>query len=161
MLRASRESWSDYHYQVAQDDAPVGQIDISQVGERARLRTGETAYTVNREGMKVYKLVAEGETLPLAAALKEIALDLTFRVDHGGRSYVLQAPTTPVWEFALLVDGQASGSIVLERAVHTPTEGVFPTDVPVPVQMFMLTLALFARKRASDCAIMASTPTRA
>lgn len=160
MLRASRESWSNYHYEVAQDDVSVGQIDISQVGERARLRADETAYTVNREGMKVYKLAAEGETLPLAAALKEIALDLTFRVDHGGRSYVLQAVTTPPWDFALLVDGQASGSIVVERAVHTPTEGRFPADVPLPVQMFMITLALFARKRATDYAALTSTLTR-
>ena len=160
MLRASRESWSDYHYQVAQDEVPVGQIDISQVGERARLRVGETAYTVNREGMKVYKLVAEGDALPLAAALKEIALDLTFRVDHGDRSYVLQAITTPPWDFALLVDGQVSGSIVVERAVHTPTEGRFPANVPLPVQMFMMTLALFARKRAGDYAAMTSTLTR-
>ena len=160
MLRASRESWSDYHYRVAQDDSPVGQIDISQVGERARLRAGETAYTVNREGMKVYKLVAEGATLPLAAALKEIALDLTFRVDHEGRSYALKALTTPVWDFAILVDGLETGSIAVERAVHTPTEGRFPTDMPLPVQMFMMTLALFARKRAGDLAAMTSTLTR-
>lgn len=160
MLRASRESWSDYRYQVVQDGVPVGQIDISRVGERARLRVGETAYAVNREGMKVYKLVAEGAALPLAAALKEIALDLTFRVDHGGRSYVLQAVTTPAWDFALLVDGQASGSIVVERAVHTPTEARFPADVPLPIQLFIMTLALFARKRANEYAAMTSTLTR-
>jgi hypothetical protein len=160
VLRASRESWSDYHYQVAQDDVPVGRIDISQVGERARLRVGKTAYTVNREGMKVYKLAAEGQALPLAAALKEIALDLTFSVDHGGHCYVLQAVTAPAWVFALSVDGQTSGSIVVERAVQTPTEGRFPADVPLPVQMFMMTLALFARKRASDYAAMTSTLTR-
>jgi hypothetical protein len=160
VLRASRESWSDYRYSVAEDDAPVGQIDISRVGERARLRVGDTAYTVNREGMKVYKLVGQGDDLPLAVALKEIAVDLTFRVDTGSRSYLLRAVATPVRDFDLMVDGKAVGSIAVERAVHTPTEGRFPTDVPLPVQLFMMTLALFARKRAGDYAAMTSTLTR-
>jgi hypothetical protein len=160
VLEASRASWFEYQYEVTEDGAPVGKIQLSQVGERALLLTGSEAYTVRREGMKVYKLETEtAEPMP-AAALREIALYPVFRVDYAGRSYRLESDTVPTWEYAIKLDGLEVGSIALERALHTPVEGTFPPEIPLPVRLFMMTLAIFTRKRATDYAAMTSTLTR-
>jgi hypothetical protein len=159
VLEASRASWFEYQYEVTEEGALVGEIRLSQLGERARVIAGSDAYTVRREGMKVYKLEAETSG-PVAAALREIALCPAFRVEVAGRSYRLESDGTPTWEYAIKADGRKVGSIALERALHTPVEGTFPPEVSLPARLFMMTLAIFTRKRATDYAAMTSTLTR-
>jgi hypothetical protein len=159
VLKASRKSWYDYNYQVTDDDAPVGQITLAEVGEHARLLIEGQEYSVAREGMKVYKLETQtpGGPAVLAAALRQVALYHSFRVDYDGASCIVAAESLPPREFNVLVDDRKAGVILLERSVHTPAEADLPADIPAAVRAFILTLTLFTRKHSTDYAAMTAT----
>jgi hypothetical protein len=152
MLQAVPTHWFSWDFTVTQGSEVVADIDISWWREKGVLTIGGKSYRVYREGLARGDFVLESPDMIVARARKPSAFRRAFIVQHGGRQYTLRANWPFRRDFRLL-DGETEiGSISPEGFLTRRAAVVMPQDMPLPVQVFAVWLAIILWKRDASAA---------
>ena len=143
------QSWLSWNFNVLQDGRSVAEIDISRWREKGVLQVDGSNYDVYREGFMRGAFILELNGTRIGAAEKPSALARLFNVEHAGRSWK--------WEgrvfrrsFVLEENSRAVGSLTPVAMVTRKATAELPDDMPLPVRIFMIWLALLMWKREAD-----------
>jgi hypothetical protein len=151
MLTLEPTAWYSWAFTVARDGRALSALDISTWRERGDLVVEGEPYRIAREGLCSgdFRLESVGGGV-LATATKPSILCRTFRVSSGGRTLTLRPRS--IWGRALVVrEGDRDVGSITPRGVWTHrATAMLPDDLPLPVQTFLLWLAVLIWKRESD-----------
>jgi hypothetical protein len=146
MLELVPESWFSWNFDVLQDGRTVAEIDISRWRKKGVLQVDGTNYDVYREGFMRGLFILELNGTRVASAEKPSAMARLFNVESGGRTWK--------WEgqvfrrtFVLKENDRTIGSLAPVAMVTRKATAEFPGDVPLPVRVFMIWLALLMWKQ--------------
>ena len=137
-----------------QDKSVVAEIELSRWREKGVLRVGGLHYAVRREGAISSAFVLALDTTKLARAEKTSWLSRSFTIEHGEKTYRLKAEWFGA-SFILLDNGQKVGSLVPRGVFTRKTDVSLPDELPLPVQLFVIWLAL--KQRETDAGAPAMT----
>ncbi len=153
MLRAIPKGWFSWDFTVVDEESgPVAEIDVSTWREKGLLTVDGVGYEVFREGlMSGAFLLKQGDSL-LARAEKPSAFRRTFLIDYSDRHYTLQARSFWRRELVLLDGSLEVGSLAPEGAFSRRMRVDLPEELPLPVEVFLVWLAVILWKRASEAA---------
>ena len=125
---------------------------ISWWREKGVLTIDGKSYQVYREGLASGDFVLESPDTIVARARKPSAFRRAFIVEHGERQYTLRA-NWPFRRAFQLLDGEMEiGSISPEGFLTRRAAVVMPQDMPLPVQVFAVWLAIILWKRDANAA---------
>jgi hypothetical protein len=143
------QSWVSWNFNVLQDGRPVGEIDISRWREKGALIVQGMTYQVYREGIMSGEFVLELNGTRLAQAEKPSALRRSFEVRYAGTTYQWQGKTFRR-SFVLAENSRTVGSLTPAGIITRKATAQLPEDLPLPVRIFLIWLALIMWKREAD-----------
>ncbi|HEX4964068.1 MAG TPA: hypothetical protein VF173_24800 [Thermoanaerobaculia bacterium] len=150
-MEAIPKFWFSWNFNVLEGSIPVADIDMSWWREKASLTIQGRPYTVYREGLMSGAFILENEEGVVARASKPSAFRDSFDVEHSGREYKLSYAHGR--EFLFLENRRKVGSVARTRMLSRRTDVDLPEDLPLPVKVFVVWLALILWKRESDSAV--------
>lgn len=149
MLELVPKSWASWNFTVLQDGSPMAEIDISRWREKGRLAVDGSNYQVYREGLMSGAFILELNGARMARAEKPSALARSFKVEYAGRIFR--------WEgnvfrrsFVLAENSRTVGSLAPAGIFTRKAAAELPDDLPLPVKVFLIWLALILWKRDAD-----------
>lgn len=155
MLQAVPTHWYSWDFTVTQGSEVLANIDTSDTSswrEKGVLTIDAKTYRVYREGLVSGDFLLESPEMIVARARKPSAFRRAFIVEHGGRQYTLRA-SWPFRRAFRLLDGETEiGSISPEGFLTRRAAVVMPPDLPLPVQVFAIWLAIILWKRDANAA---------
>ena len=144
--------WFRWEFAISQGSQPIAGIDISSWRERGELTVQGATFRVSREGaLSGDFLLSSGEGV-LARATKPSALRRSFVVRSGAKTYTLRARSAFRRSFVLLEDDREVGGISPDAIWSHRASANLPADLPMPVQVFLIWLAMLLWKREADSA---------
>jgi hypothetical protein len=150
MLEVVPTRWFSWDFTISEGSRPVAEFDISWWRERGELTVHGSTFRVSRERMLSGDFLLESDRGILARATKPSALRRSFTVRHGAKTYTLQARSVFRRSFVLLDNDREVGSIAPRTGWTRRASASLPTDMPLPVQVFLVWLTLLLWKRESD-----------
>jgi hypothetical protein len=132
----------------------VAEIEFSRWREKGVLKVGGLHYAVYREGVISGAFILSLDATQLARAEKTNWLSRSFTIEHGEKIYRLKAELFGS-SFTLLDNGQNVGALFTRGRFTRKTSVTLPDELPVPVQIFVIWLAINQRRTdASSPAMM-------
>jgi hypothetical protein len=148
LLEFGPRSWfSSRVYGIAQNGAPIGEIDCAWLREEGTIKIGSTSYSASREGLMsgAFFLAANGQRL--ASADKPSALHRLFKVQIGGKTYTLKGASTFGRSFVLTEDDREVGSISPQGVFGRQAKANLPDDLTLEARAFLIWLVVVMWKR--------------
>jgi hypothetical protein len=157
MLRIEPMRWFSSDFTVDRDGPRVAELDISWWRERGELAIDGVTYAIARPGLVSgdFHLTTPHGRL-VATASKPSVFRRLFDVAHGGRIWTLRARSTWRRTMDVFVDGREAGNVTPFRAWSRRASATLPDALPLPVQIFVVWLAVLLWKRDDDAASAAS-----
>jgi hypothetical protein len=157
MLQISPMRWFSWDFTVERDDRVVAELDISWWRERGALLVDREAFSIVREGVisSDFRMTASDGTV-VATASKPSVLRRCFEVVHAGHTVTLGARSAWGRTMDVHLDGRAVGAITPAGAWSRRAFADLPASLPLPVQVFVVWLAVLLWKREQDAAAAAS-----
>jgi len=153
MLQIRPMRWFSWDFAVERDGREVAELDISWWRERGALTiTGQT-YAIAREGLIAgdFRMTAPDHSV-VATASKPSVLRRRFDIVCRGHTVVLEARSAWRRTMDVLLDGRAVGAITPSGAWTRRASAELPDALPLPVQVFVVWLAVLLWKREQDAA---------
>jgi len=150
MLKAIPKRWFSWNFTVMEGSQPVADIDVSWWREKGLLTIQGTTYKVYREGLMSGAFILESAGAVLARAEKPSAFRNSFIIEHAGKHYTLCKKSAFRREFLLLDGSGEIGSLSPEGIFTRRARVDLPEDLPLPVRVFIIWLAVILWKRDSD-----------
>ncbi len=157
MLQLEPTGWFSWEFTIVRGDRTVASLDISSWRDRGELVVDGGTYAVVREGLvsSDFRLsTADGVTV--ATATKPSILRRRFDVVHAGRTWTLQPRSAWGRAMTLLTNGREAGDITPGGMWTRRATATLPGELPLPVQVFVVWLAVLLWKRESDASVAAS-----
>lgn len=157
MLRIEPLRWFSWDFTVDRDGRRIAELDMSWWRERGELTIDGATYAIRRDGLisgDFHLTGADGRKV--ATASKPSMFRRRFEVVHGGRTWTLEPRSVWGRAMSVLVDGREAGAITPAGAWTRRASANLPEALPVPVQVFMVWLAVLLWKRDEDAATAAS-----
>lgn len=149
--------WFSWDFSVLQNGSPIAKIGFpSSWREKGVLAVGGSSYNVYRERLMSGLFILELNGTQLAHAEKPSALRSSFTVQHEGKTYILKVESAFRRRFLLLENDQQIGSISPDGMFTRKATADFPDELPLPIKVFLLWLALLLWKRDSEVATAAA-----
>lgn len=153
MLDIVPQRWFRWDFTIAEGARSVADLDMSCWRERGELRVEGVAWRVGRERAMSGDFLLESERGVAARATKPSAFSRRFLVRAGAKTYELRPRSTFGRTFDLFDGDRKVGSI-------SPTNGWWsrrasadlPTEIPLPVRIFLVWLTMTMWKRDADAA---------
>lgn len=157
MLQISPMRWFSWDFTVERGGRAVAELDISWWRERGELTIDGRTYGVRRDGLISgdFTLTAPDGTV-VATASKPSILHRRFAVVHGGHTITIEARSAWGRTMDVLLDGRAVGAISPAGAWTRRAVAELPDALPLPVQVFVVWLAVLLWKRDEDAVSAAS-----
>jgi hypothetical protein len=157
MLQIRPMRWFSWDFSVERDGRAVAELDISWWRERGDLTIAGQTYAIVREGLisSDFRLTAPDHSV-VATASKPSVLRRRFDVVYRGHTVVLEARSAWRRTMDVLLDGRAVGAITPAGAWSRRASAELPESLPLPVQVFVVWLAVLLWKREQDGAAAAS-----
>jgi hypothetical protein len=114
------------------------------------------SFRVSREGRLNGDFLLESDRGVVARATRPSVLRRSFAVQHGSKTHTLRAQSMFRRSFALLEGDREIGAITRDGVWSRHASANLPADMPLPVQVFLIWLAVLLWKRESDAASAAS-----
>jgi hypothetical protein len=150
MLTAIPKGWFSKNYRVMDGALQVADLNVSRWREQGELTVEGFSYQVYREKLMSGAFVLEAAGTALARAEKPSAFHRRFLIEYGDRKYVFQAKSVWGRKFTLF-DGQNEiGSVAPEGLLTRRAAVTLPDELALPVQVFILWLAIILWERESD-----------
>ncbi|MEO5822170.1 MAG: hypothetical protein ABIT71_16825 [Vicinamibacteraceae bacterium] len=157
MLQIDQLRWFSWDFTVSRDGRRLAELDISCWRERGVLSVDGASYAITREGFMSGDFRLTGpDNRVIASASKPSLLRRRFEIVHGGRTWTLQPRSAWGRAMTLLVDGRDAGAITPAGAWTRRASASLPDTLPLPVQVFIVWLAVLLWKRDQDAAAAAS-----
>jgi hypothetical protein len=139
--------WFSWNFTVTDESRPVAEIATNWLLEKGTLTIDGTTYQVYREALISGDFILAGEGSVLALADKPSVFSREFVIRHGGREYTL-SPESMIGRTYVLLDGPRQvGSLVPQGIFTRKTAADLPQDLPLPVRLFIVWLALISWRR--------------
>jgi hypothetical protein len=151
-LKLIPKSWLSWDFTAMDASDAIADIDMSAWREKGAVTIQGTSYALYREGLMSGDFVLESAGSVLARARKPSAFRRCFVVEHTGREYTLRAETAFRRRFILLDNSTEVGSISPEGSFSRRVTVDLPSDMLLPVRIFIVWLAVVLWKRESDAA---------
>ena len=153
MLDIEPRRWFSWDFTVARGDRRVAELDISWWRERGALAIDGATYAITREGLLSgdFRMSApDGQTM--ATASKPSMLHRRFDIVHAGHTITLRARSAWARTMDVLLDGRDVGAITPAGAWTRRATADLPETLSLPVQVFVVWLAVLLWKREQDAA---------
>jgi hypothetical protein len=157
MLQATPRGWFSWNFVVSEGETEVADIRLAMLREAGELVVQQNTYRVNREGIMSGAFVMQKDDLEIARAEKHSAFQRSFQIAQDGRSYTLGAESAFRRRFFLTEGGNQVGSVYPLNAFTRKCVVDLPTDISLPVRVFMVWLVIILWKRDSDSAAVVAT----
>lgn len=151
-LKAVPTRWWSWTFSVFDDGREIAELSFACLREAGALRFCDSIYRIYRQGMFSGSFILETNGQITAYAEKPSALLRSFRVHHAGKMYTLEAERAFRRKFVLRKADSVTGTISPERALARDVQIDLPTELPLPVRLFMVWLTLLLWKRDADSA---------
>jgi hypothetical protein len=152
LLTIEPKRWFSWDFTVSQGTRAIADIDISWWRERGELTIEGRTFRVTRDGMIGGDFVLESSDGVVARATKPSLFRRAFVVTHGAKTWTLE-PTSMFRRALTLRDGgRDAGEIAPRGAWSRRASARLPDEAPLPVQVFLIWLAVLLWKRESDAA---------
>ena len=152
MLRAIPKRWFSWDFAVVQGSQPLADVDMSCWREKGVLTIQGKNHRVYREALLSGDFVLESPESVVARATKSSALRRSFFITHDGKQYTLRARSIFGRAFLLLDGDREVGSLAPEGLCTRRAAIDLPEDLPLPVKVFIIWLAIILWKRDADSA---------
>jgi len=149
MLEAKPRSWFSWDYRVLDAGREVGGFNLAWLREGGALLVGAEKCPVRREGLWG-DWILDWRGREVARATKPSSWSRRFLVRFGGREIELVPPHVFTRSFAAREGGRTVGEIAPAGIFTRRTRIDLPSDVPLPVQVFMLFLVILMWRRAAQ-----------
>jgi hypothetical protein len=156
MLRIVPHRWFSWDFTVSQGSQAVAEIDISWWRERGELTVQGARFRVSRQGMMSGDFLLESDRGVVARATKPSVMRRLFVVQHEAKTYTLRARSVLGRSFVLLDAEREVGTIAPAGVWSRRADVDLPAEIPLPVQVFLIWLAVLMWKREADSASGAS-----
>ena len=130
----------------------LAEIDMAVFGERATVAVEGSTYEIAREGLLRGAFLLERSGEVLARAEKPSAFRRLFHVEHAGTRYTMAQRSILRRAFVLRRGDDDVGTLAPERLIGRRVRVELPDELPVPVAVFVIFLAVLLWKRASRSA---------
>jgi hypothetical protein len=157
MLHIEPMRWFSWDFTVERDGRPIAEIDISWWRERGELIVEGVRYEVTRKNVfcSDFTMHAPDGTV-VASAYKPSIMSRHFELEHGGHASTVTARSMWSRTMDVLLDGRAAGVIAPRGAWTRRATADLADELPLPVQVFAIWLAVLLWKREQDAAVAAS-----
>jgi len=150
VLKLVPKHWFSWDFAVLDDRGIVADIDISWWREKGVPTVQGASHPVYRERLMSGDFILESAGSILARARKPSAFRRCFKVEHAGRQYTVRAQSAFRRTFVVL-DGDIGIGSISPDGIFTRRASVdLPEDMPLPMRVFIVWLAVILWKRASD-----------
>lgn len=148
MFVATKRRLIRIKYELMQENAQIGSIRPALFGESAKVLIGKSAFGVKRKSPLGMFQLLDAQNQPACSAKKH--LNRSFSVTIDGLPMRLSANGLVSRSFSLMQNGSVIGTIVQKGWFRKRTVADLPPSIPIPVQVFLVTLVLFMWKRSTD-----------
>jgi hypothetical protein len=150
VLKLVPKHWFSWDFAVGDDRGIVAEIDISWWREKGVLTVQDANHPVYRERLMSGDFILESAGSILARAQKPSAFRRCFNMEHESRQYTVRAPAAFRRAFVVL-DGAAEIGCISPDGLFTRRASIdLPEDMPLPVRIFIVWLAVILWKREAD-----------
>jgi hypothetical protein len=153
-LKAKPKAWWSWTFRIFDAGREIAEISFACMREAGVLQLSDATYRLYRQGTFSGLFVLERNGDAIAQAEKPSAFVRSFNVQHGGKTYTLEAESHFRRKFVLREAGSIIGTIVPERACYRDALIDLPVALPLPVRLFMVWLTLLLWKREADSAVV-------
>jgi hypothetical protein len=150
MLHAAPTGLFTWDYTVYEDDTPIAFIDMSWWRERGEVQIAGVTFQVYRESLLAGRFVLQSGDQVLARAEKPSAFFRAFTVEADGRRMELRALSWWTRSFGLFEGGRQVGSIRPKGWLTRKAVINLPSDLFLPVRVFLFWLVLILWRRAAQ-----------
>jgi hypothetical protein len=149
--------WFSWDFSILQNGSPIAEIKCrSSWREKGTLAIDGSSYEVYREGLMSGQFILELNGTRLVHAEKRSRYTRSFTVQHECKTYILKAESALGGTFLLLENGQQIGSIRPAGVFTWKATVELPDELPLPIKVFLLWLAVILWRRDYDYAIAAA-----
>jgi hypothetical protein len=136
-------------------DVLLATMEGSSWREGGRVRVGDDAWELRRQGWSRFRLVRHD--LDEATARPRGLLTSSFEIDHAGRTYQLVRPS--VWRraYAVLDHGVEVGSVEPTSAFTNAAAVRLPDAMPLQLQVFIVAVVAIQWRRSQASASASTT----
>ena len=148
--------WYSWDFDVVDGERHLAVVDVSSWREKGLLTVEGVEHRVYREGAMSDFILERGGTV-LARGTKPSAFRDTILVGYSGRQYMLRKKS--VWRRAfILLDGDNEIGSLAPDSIWTRHATVsLPRDWPLPINVFVIWLAIILWKREADAGAVAAS----
>lgn len=150
MLQLTPQGWLGWNFDVLADGNKIAEIKTSTLPESGTLSLDGASYRACREGMFSGDFFLESDGQTIARAQKPSAFLSSFNITHIDRNYTLKKESFFGRSFILLEGDREAGSIRPEGILTRKATVSLPEEMPKPVQLFVIWLAILLWRRESD-----------
>ncbi len=152
MLQIAPHGWFSWDFTISQGSQAVADIGFTWWREQGELRLDGATYRVSREHLLNGDFLLESDAGVIARATRASLFRRRFSVRHGANTYTLEPRSAFQRAFVLLEDDRETGSISPSRAWSRRASANLPSELPLPVQVFLIWLTVLMWKRESESA---------
>jgi hypothetical protein len=127
----------------------VADVVLNGWSDKGTLTIGEATYRVRREALLSRTFVLEGAEGVLARAKSRGFFRPELLLHHAGRDYTLRARSIFRRTFVLLDGSREMGSLVPKNPFTRKAAADLPSDLPLPLRMFVVWLTVMSWRRAA------------
>jgi len=157
MLTLIPKSWFSWNFNIMDGVRAVAEIDVSGWREKGLLAVDGIDYLVYREGLMNDTFILELGGKVLARAEKAKAFHRAFLIKYAAKQYTLKAKSAFRREFLLLEGDRKIGTLSPKGVFSHRAIVEFPEELPLPVKVFIIWLAVILWKRESDSGAASGT----
>ena len=144
-----------FRFDVFEKDSPVAEIDLRMWKEGADVLIKGEEFQVVREKMMSGAFILEAHRTEVVRATKPSVFYRRFNIEFAGRRFVLRAVSA--FRRAFVITEEPEDGIAIEIGLIEPTKWYnhsavarFDDDLPVAVDIFLISLVLMVWKRAAN-----------
>lgn len=150
MLTAVPKSFFSWDFNIFEGPREIAGIDMSWWREKGKLSIQDETYEVSREGLMSGVFTLASHKGVLARAEKPSAFVRSFDIESQGQLYHLRAASMFRREFLLFQSSEQVGSISPEGIFTRRASIDLPSELPLPVVVFITWLAVILWQRDSQ-----------
>jgi hypothetical protein len=150
MLIAEPHGWFSRTYNLHWDGQFVARIDLASFRETAEVEIVGQRYRLFREGLLGGAFVLKKNGRTMARAVKPSWAVRRFEIEWEGRQLELEATSMFSWRFVLRQGESELGDIRRVGWFRRKAEVDLPSDLPLPIQVFLMWLVMILWRRADQ-----------
>jgi hypothetical protein len=152
MLQLEPKHWYSWDFTLSDGGAPVAAIDFSNWRERGELTIQGQTYQVTKQGLMSGEFRLEWPGGTVATATRDGLAGRRFHITHGAHTYTIKRRKWWGRDMVLLDGDREVGWVVPAGAFTRRGSASLPEQVPLPVRVFMVWIALLVWKREAEAA---------